>query len=78
MAQMRELRTLEEAVSLLDEWVSAYDELEREAMRLDRAWALKYRELEYEMHRLQGLEYDLIYQRALEDRANALAAECPF
>ena len=78
MAQMRELRTLEEAVSLLDEWVSAYDELERQAMRLDRAWALKYRALEYEMHRLQALEYDAAYERAIEDRANALAAECPF
>ena len=72
---MRELKTLEEAVAMIDEWQDAYAKLECEVIRLDRAWALKYRALESEMHRLQGLENDIAYQSALERRVNALASE---
>ena len=77
MPQDRELRTLDDAVSLLDEWQSAYRELEGQAIRLDHAWAEKYRELEYEMHRLQALEYNQFAERAAE-RLASLESECPF
>ena len=78
MPQTRELRTLDEAVSLIEEWEVAYQALESQCIRLDRAWVLKYRELETDYHRLQALEYDTAYQRAVEDRANALESERPF
>ena len=81
MVETRELRTLEEAVSLLDEWLAAYAELEGQAIRLDRAWSLRYRSLESELHRLQGLDNERFAEEAAE-RLAALEApeqtECPF
>jgi hypothetical protein len=37
--EVRELRTLEQAVALLDEWISAYAELERAYARLHHRYS---------------------------------------
>lgn len=41
--EVRELRTIEEAIALLDEWITAYGELRREHMRLEeRCWKAEW------------------------------------
>lgn len=75
VATEREVKSLDQAMALLDEWIAAYRELEGQVARLDYAWAVRYRELEYEHHRLQALEYDLVAETAAARIANS---ECPF
>jgi hypothetical protein len=50
--EMRELRTLEDAVALLDEWLEAYRELERQHVRLDHAWRKMCHERDMDNHAL--------------------------
>jgi hypothetical protein len=66
----REIRTLEEALSLLDEWTGAYRELERHYILLDRAWTLKHDEVQMEMFRLHGQLCDYWLAEATERAAN--------
>ena len=75
--ETRPVRTLEEALALLDEWMAAYLDLEGQCMRLDHAWRKQYDELDLERHRLQAIEYDLVLADATERLANA-EAENPF
>jgi hypothetical protein len=50
--ETRELRTLEDAVALLDEWQAAYRELERHCVLLDHAWRIKHRAAEFDAYEL--------------------------
>lgn len=67
----RELKTLEEAVNLIDEWISAYRELEGDLARLDHAWWVKYRDLERQFHATSAELFDLIFEEATARLANA-------
>ena len=72
---MREITDLKQALTLLDEWISAYHELERSHNLLNAEWVKRYAELEREVWRLAGVEYDLAAQQAAERLANEALAQ---
>ena len=67
---MRELRSIEDAIALIDEWRVAFHELERHCSQLDNAWWKKYYALDLERHRLQAEIYDQVLAEATVRIAN--------
>ena len=68
----REIGSIEEAVSLLDEWIAAYEELRREHLRA--LWEMSKLRTAYE-HAGAVIENDRWYAEQIKA---AQESECPF